>query len=259
MAEEIEIIVPGQDDDAVSNYMVLLTRELAKLRPDSQAHGCLGGEDGYGCEFVTDAFEMHPFYWGDCTCGFDEKRHAADTTWCAANPHAPDCYDTELHARTAAYDEESGYNRIDEAARSAPMNVETTEDEMFGMRCIRTLTSRTEAGEAAHQAWCYAHDKRRGFLDSLYTELTAKFSLPMQGCACHCTCGRRERFGEMLATLGDHDPRCPIVLPNFLHKASGARIEWYKYIGRDMKVEAPEGFDWQACIQECIAAAKASA
>ena len=38
--------------------------------------------------------------------------------------------------------------------------------------------------------------------------------------------------------------------PNFLHKLSGTRITWYKYIGRGMKVEL--GDDWGLVMESCL-------
>lgn len=199
MTEEIQIIVPEQDDDAVSNYMVLLTRELAKLTPDKQAHGFLGGTDGYGVEFVTDVFEMHPYYWGDCTCGYEQRECA----WSDANKHRPGCYQEAV-------------------------------------RAVMEYPYQDSRRTTELQAAC------------------AKHGIPWAdggGCMVHCTCDYKDRWAAFIVS-NDHAERCPIVLPNFRHAASGATVDWYKYIGRGMKVEAPEGFDWQACIQECIAAAR---
>ena len=80
-----------------------LSEMLGGRDPDNQAHGLLGGEWGYGQEFENDVFEMHPYYWGDCTCGFDE----ADSQWDEEHSHAPECYQTELHKREEAYGEPS--------------------------------------------------------------------------------------------------------------------------------------------------------
>jgi len=42
----------------------------------------------------------------------------------------------------------------------------------------------------------------------------------------------------------------PARAPNFLHKASGASITWYKYIGRGMEVDQA---NWPVIMQECFA------
>jgi hypothetical protein len=41
--------------------------------------------------------------------------------------------------------------------------------------------------------------------------------------------------------------------PNFWHKPSGARVIWYKWIGRDNSVHMPDGVDFDAVIAECVA------
>lgn len=39
--------------------------------------------------------------------------------------------------------------------------------------------------------------------------------------------------------------------PNFLHKPSGTRVEWYKYIGRGMEVDLRG--DWREVLADCVA------
>lgn len=41
--------------------------------------------------------------------------------------------------------------------------------------------------------------------------------------------------------------------PNFSHAASGVRVFWYKYLGRGMRVEVPEGCStsWDDILAEC--------
>lgn len=73
---------------AVESDLYELSRMLGSRRPDHQSHGVLGGEWGYGNEYSNDVFEMHPFWWGDCECGFD-TREAQFEEDC---PHLDDCY-----------------------------------------------------------------------------------------------------------------------------------------------------------------------
>lgn len=56
----------------------------------------------YGVEYSNDVFEMHPYYWGDCTCGFDEE----EEEWLETHDHKKDCfhlkylkYEAELEAK----------------------------------------------------------------------------------------------------------------------------------------------------------------
>jgi hypothetical protein len=41
--------------------------------------------------------------------------------------------------------------------------------------------------------------------------------------------------------------------PNFWHKASGLRVWWYKWIGRDMETTMRDGLDINAVFAECLA------
>lgn len=45
---------------------------------------------------------------------------------------------------------------------------------------------------------------------------------------------------------------CSGANPNYLHKSSGAKIWWYKYIGRSMEIKIPEDFDLISAIRESI-------
>jgi len=49
----------------------------------------------YGVEFVNDTFEVHPYYWGDCTCGWDflDSGHLK----LERLEHRPDCYQSDYH------------------------------------------------------------------------------------------------------------------------------------------------------------------
>ena len=47
----------------------------------------------------------------------------------------------------------------------------------------------------------------------------------------------------------DDCPYCDGTEPNFLHKASGASVSWYKYIGRGMDVSEA---DWPSIFSECF-------
>ena len=40
--------------------------------------------------------------------------------------------------------------------------------------------------------------------------------------------------------------------PNFWHKKSGLSVHWYKWIGRDMETNIPDGVDVAAVFRECL-------
>ena len=45
---------------------------------------------GYGFDFENDTFEIHPYYWGDCPCGYEKLEYE----WYENNKHKEDCYQT---------------------------------------------------------------------------------------------------------------------------------------------------------------------
>jgi hypothetical protein len=66
----------------------------------------------------------------------------------------------------------------------------------------------------------------------------------------YCTCGDDFESNRCPYCKGEVKPA-----PNFLHKATGAAVRWYKYIGRGMEVDKA---DWPEIIRECIASLKVS-
>ncbi len=60
-----------------------------------------------------------------------------------------------------------------------------------------------------------------------------------------CTCGADDEDGP-------HRPDCMIMLPNFVHKPTGFTVEWYKWIGRGMDIDA-NGADFLSVLNDCLA------
>jgi hypothetical protein len=79
--------------DLVADELYALSEALGKRSPDAQAHGVLGGGWGYGQDFTNDTFSMLPYWWGDCTCGYD----ALEYEWWNANPHDGECWQERYH------------------------------------------------------------------------------------------------------------------------------------------------------------------
>jgi hypothetical protein len=80
-----------------------ISKALCLQNPENQMHGFLGGEYGYGQEFKNNVFEMHSFWWGDCTCGFDEK----EDEWEESHRHSDECYQTRI--QESCFADEFGY------------------------------------------------------------------------------------------------------------------------------------------------------
>jgi len=66
-----------------------------------------------------------------------------------------------------------------------------------------------------------------------------------------CTCGREAIRMAWLADHG-HDPTCMLTLPNFRYKATHFEVNWYKYIGRDMRPSSQlSGEEFHAIFKAC--------
>ena len=85
-----------------SDGLYEISKALCLLDPESQHHGVLGGEYGYGQNYKNEIFEMRPYHWGDCTCSFDDDRDK----WDEENTHKKDCYQTFFDSLHYEDDEE---------------------------------------------------------------------------------------------------------------------------------------------------------
>ena len=78
----------GKHERYIVEKLYKLSEMLAKSNPENQAHGCLGGEWGYGQDFKNSTFEMRPYFWGDCDCGWETKLGEFSQTI----EHKSDCF-----------------------------------------------------------------------------------------------------------------------------------------------------------------------
>lgn len=101
---DIEIVLPECSEDAVCTGLREITKHLQGLTGEG-CYGFLGGEHGYGVDYENDVFEMHPFWWGDCECGW-EAREAEEER---SRPHKSDCYQEDL-LRRGAFNYEWDFN-----------------------------------------------------------------------------------------------------------------------------------------------------
>lgn len=87
MTDKIVVITPPVASTAEDEDLVALTEFIHKSTLPGEPYGYgLGGPFGYGIEFENDTFEMHPFWWGDCTCGVPE-----DANGFSMGGHQPTC------------------------------------------------------------------------------------------------------------------------------------------------------------------------
>jgi len=202
----------------VGELLYELSKGLAQLSPEAQVYGFLGGDYGYAQDFQNEIFEMHPYYWGECTCGHD----AEEAQWHEANKHKQDCYQELVKLELMKH----GWTRNEWDGVDPPKDLE--------------------------------YDERNRIKNEIRKEHCEKFGLSFPGGrAIHCTCGYQERWIRF-ATENDHNPECPTMVPNFRHFETNTEIRWYKYIGRGMSVNKElAGTEWIKIIQKCIDSLKA--
>ena len=92
----------GSNESYVADRLYELSKTLGERDPEAQHHGLLGGEWGYGQDFSNGVFEMHPYWWGDCTCGFDME----EFEWARSRGHAPQCFQTRYWAESERLNDE---------------------------------------------------------------------------------------------------------------------------------------------------------
>lgn len=214
----VKIITALVASNNIDLDLVKLTEHLVKGKKCEWVGGVLGGEFGYGCNFKNKVFEMRPFYWGECDCGFEKKRDREYEKWSKKNQHAKDCYQTLVKKELI----EKGWKK----------------SKFIGLDAPKELT------------W----DEQKKIEDRIRRKYCKKFRLSFPaGCAVHCTCDFEKRFMELTKRMGSHKPTCSLVLPNFKHYKSGLEIRWYKWIGRDMELNKRiTNKEWKRVFRECI-------
>lgn len=211
-----------------------------------EVRDCFGEDVVYGDGFCNEVFEVRAYYWGDCTCGYDERCEA----WHEANKHRDDCYQTVTRREIEAHDKSIGYRPYGSFLEAFNVDSEEVVPGMVGM----TMTPRED------KARDKAYDLHRQFEDATYDKWCAHFGLDRKfGAAVHCTCDHSDRW-DRFASADDHIPTCGVVRPNFLHKPSGLELRWYKYPLRDSYMSRQvTSREWRAIIKECLESLNARA
>lgn len=88
------------------------SRGQYEVSRDSQYEGplytlleeCTGNSRGEG-GFENETFKVFPYYWGECTCGFDEKCEG----WGENNSHDESCISVEINTQWANHVFDKGY------------------------------------------------------------------------------------------------------------------------------------------------------
>lgn len=253
----VQFFCPGTDRDIISVGLRILTHQLTLLKPEAhRGDGIFGGEYGYGIDFENDIFLMRPYNEDQgCTCGFTEVAE----TWHEANPHSAGCYSSVRNQRIKEWkllNPEPGYRcdiftvngtRYDSADEA--LKAHFAEGGEF-------QSAMSAEAELRYEHWRRWYDQRQQAEEVISRTLCSQLEISWddgKGSAIHCTCGKKQRAETWFAE-NDHDPRCPIALPNFWFKPLGFRVEWYKYIGRDNVINKPIGVDeWINILREVLA------
>lgn len=227
-----QIFVPPSDQDALSIALRVLTQQLIAAGLATHVGGGMGGSFGYGVVFENDTFFLKPDYMDEeCDCG-----HESDSSeWFKTHPHSADCYQTVL----ASVELSPNRSRIDELCRQR-------NSYEWGSVMAKSIQNQiTALSESDHE-----HS------EMIYRGLCDRFGIPWndgRGCAVHCSCDH-EPSREQWFKAHDHAERCPIAMPNFWHKPSGLKVDWYKWIGRDNSIEAQpiEGTTVHGVLSSCL-------
>jgi hypothetical protein len=181
------------------------------------------GEDG----FENDVFEIQPYWWGECNCGYEQTLYDELKEWAENNKwHREDCYQTEL--------------RNLKIERGVTVHGDYFHDDINAIR--------------SDKDW----EEKRKIEKEIYEELTAKHDLPYEGCAVHCTCDYKDRkeqfYEEFIEEHGEHPETCYTMRPNFHHKPTGYKLQWYKYPLRGSYANQDLDFDeFTDIVDDCRA------
>lgn len=217
-------------------------RELGRLF-DAYAPNRDNSWREYGVEFENDTFAVFPYYWGDCTCGYDEF----ESGWHEQNSHQETCYQVRLAKEVAAYDQQIGYQRPGSVGEifDSHFDVQAEQGPFPGFVVMAMQPKRRDS--------CL-YDLHDAFEHKVMKRLCKELNLTYpQGCAVHCTCDYQERWAAW-SNENSHRADCLLIKPNFLYKPTGFEIEWYKYPLRDSymseNLSLPE---FRLIIDRCIA------
>lgn len=205
----------GENRRYVAETLYALSEKLGKKNSDAQAHGCLGGMWGYGQDFESETFEMHPYWWGGCNCGFERKQE----TWLADHDHADECFYTLL--------DKEGQRLLEEQKHVS--NGGAFDGELL-LRQVEEWANANRSPSAPD--W----PELRDYCDCGFSEVLRKWL----------------EENDHSENCPEHPDNTRAHLPNF--SCGDVEIRWYKYIGRGMSVnrEVSRG-EWEALFARCFA------
>lgn len=233
--KDLQIIIPPRSGDLISEGLRALTKIL---KPDEEEFG-FSGPFGYGVEFETPVFLMHPYCWcekqGECPwctgCGvyYDSGKCVACLT---IREHSPDCYDTLLQEE----ERRAGVHHDQRPYESLSFDTVQKKRRSISNRLLKLLTV-SDAGCSC------GRDKE------------LKAACKVSGCDYAIGTGIFSRFTPYTKDHTRHyyDP------PNFWFKPTDFRVKWYKYIGRDMAFNRDISVaEWAEVFEACVKSARST-
>ena len=182
-------------------------------------------EEYVGAEFENETFSVFPYYWGDCTCGFNDIE-------CPIK-HI-NCYQNELEEeklKNGWYRDSNGF--LQYSGRGLKLGDNPLD--------VFDIEMKKE--------------------EEICKKLCDKYDLPFpDGCMVHCTCDYDKRYENWLKEIGypeEHKDDCLLVKPNFYYKPTDFKIKWYKYPLRDSYSNRPITLkEFKHIIDDCIKSLK---
>jgi hypothetical protein len=212
---ELGNIIDGNSRGEYSlNNSEAFRRELIRLF-DTYAPG---QDNSYGERFENETFFVFPYYWGECTCGWEQHDNGHERI--NSTEHSNTCYQEDywkLHEKVNAMyykkprDQVREYERKEIIKLYQKHNLEIIGDDPFtgcGVRCS-----------------CDYEERINAVLEEYSKE-----------------------FGH-----NGHKPECLLLKDNFFYKPTGFAIQWYKYPLRDAYMNQNISLqEFRTIIDNCI-------
>lgn len=227
-------------------------RVKSRMQPASIAHG-----------LENDVFVLRSYDWNaDCDCGYEATLDELSARF----PHTAECYQTRLRSIKESIALSFGVKEIWQVGDAAGMAALSSRSADASYKHCLDLIAASNLAQGlirsgnplhselywnAHRSAC---EQARAMEDAATQALCTEMGLSYpNGSAVHCSCENEVQLTAFCKTQ-KHKDNCRLIQPNFLHKASGYALSWYKYPLRsaaaNMQVSRRQ---FQAIAQSCVA------
>lgn len=178
-------------------------------------------------EYENEVFWIMPYWWGECTCGYDYIDNSHQEA--RSLKHRPECYQIEYKQK------------------------------------VEPLSTRLYGLQPGSKEYCEAERQAKEALLALYKKHNLEYDEkdPFRGCAVRCSCDYDERLDAVMkkyaALFGcdGHKTDCMLAKDNFHYKPTDFGIQWYKYPLRDSYMNQDISLEeFRRIIDDCIASVK---